>query len=1125
MSKILKHPFLNPEGRSYSSFDFSRHDLKGPGANKRLNAFKQNMTAREFIRLVAGDYGHSGYHLKDIAEHVKRHPHHTEKNIDIAIRHAAKQGRDRTSSGDNHIKSILEHFHASPQMLDRMIEVPEEYGLHSVNKKGQSINTMASDLSNQKNLSSDHIRKILKHDARFQIDKDLLINPNFKPEMYKEAIDSEHARFTPSAAELIADQHAKHGFLGEDGDRQLFKIFQKGNYSVNTIDSILDTMTPENRTKTLDALLGITGGSHTEEEYANDPDSNWNNWEPGEHHRPSLEAELASSKHLNPAQAEHLMRHSEIDTKWNLFHNKHLGSNFADQMYAKWLDDDHRHGYDLNEFKEKIKDENEYEYEDWYDDAREKAQEDYTLEDYIKDNYDDKDLVGKPEDEWIEDYLNDQYDWTHKDDSQPKLTDEDGETIEPEEEDYSRNKEDHPEYNDRFDEAQAAWDKAVEDAKRNPDDSIWESYDDSLSESISEKARDLYDEEMEDAHENEKYLPDHLSALQEIRRKQSENKERLAFKEAQDKEKQVADKIDPYLPNRFHEHAYGEGQHHIELAKDYADANNGTIDVGHLNKLHPNMVDKWKKIFNGKGKLSSQELQQKIDELPKRKYNLSYGHWGANNAQNLNDQDEVVIRLDHSPETLAEIKKDPEAYEVFQKINEAAQRSGHPTNFNSIAWVRADFNDPKHPMIDELQSDFGSAARDYLAEHGGEKGSEKAKHLDKILEIQKGWRETLLNAVTKLAKKHGADQISTHSPESKAAHTGASKVHSVYKDSYEKIPRQMGFKPSSMDKLPLSDAGKSVFTTKKSGKDLASLLSDHLEGLGTHGFLANAHTQLASEPVQAEGGPSDLRDIHSGMAEEHQKKFKEHLNRIKQLDPTHEAAKFRTFSDYSKWHLKGLEGGEEEKNIYEMNKQDALKFATANKQGSLSGIPVFGFDAALKQQPKVESGHQGHTLPLNLAAFKKHIIVADLLMKSQSSNEKMAVAQVLANIQQQQDSINELQQTNPEAYNAITELVSILVDLFKEINDEPIEAAMHEMQVQQQIGEAGQPMQPVQEDSIVYTPEGSVPPPRQADPLTHGKKVYPTGAIREYDSKNARQKGPDGQWVSVSGGMKRDDFQ
>lgn len=1102
-----KHPILNPTGEYADKPSLYDHADKDSEDYNKFQQFKASATPADVINLITGRYGHSASSTDDMAGLLEDHPHNNPRNLDIALRRIAGRKAD-IDENESRMQALLQHFQVSPKMIDKVIDIPEQYGMRTKNDKGRMRNRMASFLSHQKGLTPEHVNKMLNHDAEFEVDRDFLQHPAVNLTTQKKIAETRNARLTSSAIEELLENHSKYGNLGDKPDDLLYNLAARHPHmGADTLDKIADRMSPEARTEMFDRLLGIKGGKTKDDsggEEANNPDSDyhWENWSEGPDYSP-LAAEIASSKHLNDAQANHIMRHGEFDDKWNLLHNDKINPKHADQMYEKWLNDDSHHGYNKDALNEKIKEENPFEYDDWYEDATNEAQEDYPLSTHINDaGYDDSIFMnGKDKEDWIDEKLEGDHDWNHTPEKKP------GDTEEPEEQDFSgRDKEDHPEYQKRYDEAEAAYEKELEHNKSHEvPEQVYNDYDEGLSDSIYSRAQDLYDKKMDDAHEDPEFLPSHLTSIQEIKRKQAEKKQQEAFEQAAAKEREVQPKLNQYIPNRKHEHEYGENQHHMEMAKQYADANGGSIDIGRLNKMHPNMVEKWKKIFGGKGKLSSDEIQSKIDANPKTKYNLSYGHWKPDDMQNVNGHDEMVIRLDHSPESLAELKKDPETYETFQKINDVSQRSGHPTNHNTIGWARVDFSNPKHPMIDELQSDFSSAARDYLAEHG-ESGQSKAAALDKIMKIQKNWRENLLNAVTKIARDNGAEKISTHSPESKSAHTGSSKVHSVYKDSYEKIPRSMGFRSADMDSLPLSEEGKKVFMTARTGTPVEKLLEDHLAGLDEHAKMWHKHADLARDPVE-----DRFTDAHIALAEHHANMYKQHQQRVEQLDPTHPIRNAKAAFKY----ISGLE----RQNAYPLDvqsgKRDQAVLAAKGVTDFKHEMPIYGFDSALKEAPEAVAAHTGHTLPLQVEAVKKTMMAWDMLMKSgMKDNDKVAVAQALMNIKQQQEAIEGLKTSNPEAYSAISELTQVLVDLFKELTNEPIEATEHQLEVEAQ-------MAPPEEGGQ----QPNVKPPPEEKPITHGSKELPIGAIREYDPQNVRQKTPDGKWIGIGSGQKRSEFQ
>lgn len=1128
IEQILRHPILNPTGEDAFDFKSDPDPVDDADYIKSANHLNKNMTSTEFINLLTGKYGHDWHNLP--TSEILQTPANNSKNVDIAINKLAEAGKI------GEIKQLLKSFQASPKQISKMIGLPEKFGLSSEVADGRrskkEINDAPQVLADQKALNSNHINEMIQAapaNASLTFGADIMKHPGMTPELQKLAATHPNVKLDHYAIDHLLDTHDRTGLFGNNPDKTLDDLIQNNKKHIGNeaLTRATSKMSPEQKKNTLDKLLGIEGGDHNDkmpdvdtpetlpaewspEDKLNEiqdqkkkqaewQDDNWDNWSPGKHYSSNAAEEVAKMPNLSPEHAEHIMRHGSFDEKWNLFHNENIPNRYANTMYNKWTEGDHNHGYDLDDFKEKIKKENPFEYDDHYEDATNQAQEDYPLDDYIRDNYSDDELLGKKHDDWINDHLDENYDWNHTPDQ--KVMGENGEAVDPEEEDYSRDKESHPEYEQRAKAAEDAYDEALKEAKRNPDDKIYEGYDDSLRDEVYRLAEKNYEDKMDEAHEDPEFLPGHLTSVQELRRQKAEKAQLEAAKEAAEKEKQDKVHVDNYIPYRPKEHLYGDNQHHLELAKKYADANGGSIDIGHLNKMYPNMVDKWKGIFGKKGKITSDEIHQHIDAIPKTKYNMSYGHWKPDDMQNLNGQDEMVIRLDHSPESLEAMKKDPETYDTFNKINDLSQRSGHPTNHNTIGWARVDFSNPKHPMIDELQSDFSSVARDYLAEQG-DKGKEKAKSIDKIIHLNKNWRETLLNAVTKIAKANGAEKISTHSPDSKAAHTGSDKVHSVYKDSYEKIPRQMGFKAAAMETLPLSEEGKKTFLTSKSGTPTEKLLEEHQEALAEHAKMWHHHSDLAKNPTEER-----LAAAHKELADHHSKMYRAHHERLQQLDPSHDLRTFKTPDRY-------LSAMQPPVDVQDRNRAVETAHGVVDKAWKM---PVYGFDGALSAKPETVQAHVGHTLPLADEAFKKHIMVLDMLRKAQIGNDdKLAIANVLNSIHAQQDKIDEMRKENPEGYKTVTELTQTLVDLFKELTGEPIEAAQHQAEAEQQ-------MSAIQGKSGPSDAHMRIP--AKQDKITHGSKELPKGAIREYDHNDIRQKTPEGDWISVVGGKKTQDFQ
>lgn len=524
---------------------------------------------------------------------------------------------------------------------------------------------------------------------------------------------------------------------------------------------------------------------------------------------------------------------------------------------------------------------------------------------------------------------------------------------------HSLELDDHPEYQDRLAETQKEWrlnhwqenmydiadrKHLYENHREHPD--YQEAWEDAKREYLAENSQDAIQKLYENSHKNHEFIPNHLIP---------HLPEYAELKEAAERnlrDKGQGEFLDKHIKNREYDHSYGEGLHHHELAKDYANAKGGAIDIGTLHKVFPNQKETWKKMFGSKGKLSSEEIQQKIDEIPKTKYNITYSKWGQNQIQNTNGQDEVVVRLDHSPESLAEIEKNPEVYETFKKIQQLSQRSGHPTNDNTIAWARVDFTDPKKPFISELQSDYGKTVRQYLKDNDE---PEKAEHVQVIENHHKNWRENLLNFVLKTAKKHGAEKVYTHSPESKAKHTGEDTIHSVYHDSYGKVPKSMGFKPVDIKEMPLTAGGKEHFTLREA-EFPQEKAQDHIHAAGYHHAI---HSLLPAD--------SEFAQYHREMADNHHKKAQE-------LHPEGSAFVVPFGDDEEFFYKNPLPTPI----INDTHRSDARDIPFTGKTA------FHPMDSKLNTPLKEAKYLQGHTYDLNPSELKKSIDLADTLIKAEA---------------------------------------------------------------------------------------------------------------------------------------------
>ena len=570
---------------------------------------------------------------------------------------------------------------------------------------------------------------------------------------------------------------------------------------------------------------------------------------------------------------------------------------------------------------------------------------------------------------YLEDYSSDNFDENDPDDyySESTLID-DFIKVNPKEVNYADNKQklnirDHPEYDSNFEEAKEEWGQEKTNNYEYPEDFYedqhYEDYRQSegLQEDIQanvdewkeEKTKEYFKEHFSNAgHQDPRVIPSHLhDSIPNFQELKESSKKLLG-------EGPNGPFFNKHIPDRDYEHEYGVGQHHHEMLIDYANAKKGSIDAGTMHKMYPNLKDTWKHIFAGKGKLSTEEIQQKIDQLPKNKYEISYGKWDSGKMQNLNGRNEIVFRLDHSDDSVKPLKEDPETYAMFEKVQNVSQRSGHPTKKNTIGWARVDTNDPKHWFIDEQQSDFGKTVTRYLKNEGHE---DKAGHVDKIAQHHKDWREALTNFVVKMGKKHGVEKISTHSPESKSKHTDSEKKHTAYRDGYQKVPRRLGFKPSKVSHLPLTEKGKKVFSIKDKGvsggsEEHSDAHEHHTQGAKLFTFLGQKERDKDKQAALMEFGTK-----HQDLANAHAEKAKG----------------YSASWDSSYYGLKGEDFVDPD---YATDIEKYKKAFQAGKPEPHEG------DKLLSQKLEAKS-HGGHTMDLTPQFFKKNLDLVINLIKNE----------------------------------------------------------------------------------------------------------------------------------------------
>ena len=791
----------------------------------RRHVEQHGITADEMYDLLAGDkYGDIGYrfirdsltnwgaehntpsfmdkvidkHLNDIEEADKGLAQSVDESLEDKDGKRSRELRDKQSNfieqkrnAADAIYKISRHGNLSDKAFSKLINSEHNVGfnyLDNPNIKGRHLFELAEKKPEEiervfqnKNLDPDSASKLLQNKEVAANMEDYYLSRYLHGS--SEGYDT-RLRQNPDMEQKIGlDASAIHSVLDNNN-----------NLNQATVDMLLDHVSPEYKHNWINERLGIKNGGKIDPDL--DDDDNWDNWDRNDF-KPEwnrYERNLANSRHLNDSQAEHIKRHGSFDQRYDLYHNEHIDPKHGAEMFQKWHDDDHHHGYDSDELISRYKedkddiitidelDEDTIEEieQEGYDNGHidEAADAEYSISEWIDDNEDEivKRIVtdGGYSDDVTEDAdqrtIDGYDDWTapnpnseqnvgnpvfdaldslHQEyfDSENYLDVEDiknhtgiddisklGLTADEDDQvstddikaeldkfggpsviDYANNEDynhyDHPEWSERQEEH-------IEDAVRNHFRENTYEYMDSMylyqdhresdryQEALSKAREDYIEENVKEhldslydiSHQDTRFIPSHLhTSIPNFAEIDSENRKRRL-------DGPHRGFLDSHIKDRSYNHEYGENQHHHEMMLDYANVNNGKIDIGTMNRFHPNQKDIWKSIFDGKGKLTSEEIQDKIENLPKTNYAVSYGQWGSGKMQNLNGKDQVILRLDHSNDSIKPLMEDKDLYNTFKKVQDVSKRSGHPTNSNTIGWARIDTSVPKHWMIDEVQS-------------------------------------------------------------------------------------------------------------------------------------------------------------------------------------------------------------------------------------------------------------------------------------------------------------------------------------------------------------------------------------------------------------------------------------
>jgi hypothetical protein len=214
------------------------------------------------------------------------------------------------------------------------------------------------------------------------------------------------------------------------------------------------------------------------------------------------------------------------------------------------------------------------------------------------------------------------------------------------------------------------------------------------------------------------------------------------------------------------------------------------------------------------------------------------------------------------------------------------------------------------------------------------------------------------------------------------------------------------------------------------------------------------------------------------------------------------------------YNTETLPAEQREKNEY--MKGVAAQAHALNHSKDPANLPIHQHDELLNQPIAAPESHNGYTLDLTPAAFKKHELELMSLIKAEGNDNDLKIIQTVQFMEQNQEALEQIKQANPEAYQAINQVLQSLMQIFKETRGESIKAVAQQMELEGELGNQ------LNADSPDESPEAqpmNVGGPRTDEKPHNHRITYAAGTDREHGDNQKREKQQDGSWKNVTSGI------
>lgn len=187
--------------------------------------------------------------------------------------------------------------------------------------------------------------------------------------------------------------------------------------------------------------------------------------------------------------------------------------------------------------------------------------------------------------------------------------------------------------------------------------------------------------------------------------------------------------------------------------------------------------------------------------------------------------------------------KEQGVFDTFKWMHQMSFKSGHPVNYHTLGWVRADESQPGHIHFDELQSDFGQGTIRQLEQlkasgrMNPEEADKKSGDLKKIIKIFSGpfknINHALFGAAHEIARKQEVTSTSMDKIEDQAKQSGMSGAMNLpghMQFTYKQLPEDAGYNiKDKKSVMPNSQSREAELQHRKLIKSLEFL--NYLKGL------------------------------------------------------------------------------------------------------------------------------------------------------------------------------------------------------------------------------------------------------------------------------------------------------